>query len=102
MDQGGHAIREVEMLVEVEVQSLLLWRKFHLESNSTISANGGSGTSHYDGSGAGGSGGAIRIEASSITNLALFMPRRRCIGRQYTGRSRRRWSNCITFRWCHF
>ena len=40
--------------------------------NATISTNGGAGTSHYDGSGAGGSGGAIRIEAASILNLGAI------------------------------
>ena len=42
---------------------------FTLEQNASITVNGGSGTSHSDGSGAGGSGGAVRIEATSITNF---------------------------------
>ena len=42
---------------------------FTLEQNASITVNGGSGSSHYDGSGAGGSGGAVRIEAPSITNF---------------------------------
>ena len=40
-----------------------------METNSTISANGGHGLSHPDGSGAGGSGGSIRIQASEISNF---------------------------------
>ena len=43
-----------------------------MEANATISANGGVGTSHYDGSGAGGSGGAVRIQALLLTILARF------------------------------
>ena len=48
---------------------------FLLESNSTISVNGGHGFSHFDGSGAGGSGGSIRIKATSIENLGKLEAR---------------------------
>ena len=49
--------------------SLLVEGSFTLETNATISANGGKGVSRASSSGAGGSGGAIRIEAANISNL---------------------------------
>ncbi|MEL0098747.1 MAG: LamG domain-containing protein, partial [Opitutae bacterium] len=48
--------------------SLVVGGSFILEENATISANGGKGLSSTSASGAGGSGGSIRIEAANISN----------------------------------
>ena len=48
---------------------------FTLDANATISVNGGAGTSHYDGSGAGGSGGAFVLRRHLSQIWALYMPK---------------------------
>ena len=67
---GGHAIRgSGNAGGGGGAISFVIGGSFVLDGNGSVSANGGAGTSHSDGSGAAGSGGAIRIEASSISNF---------------------------------
>ena len=49
--------------------SLIVANTFILEGNATLSANGGKGISKSIGSGSGGAGGSIRIEAQHLLNL---------------------------------
>ena len=72
---GGHSIIGGGDAGGGGVTGFVVGGSFTLEANSSISANGGNGVSHPDGSGAGGSGGAIRIEAGSIQNLGSLEAR---------------------------